>query len=155
MHKVQGLTVKKAIVSLDKIFKAGMGYVALNRVTDIEGLYLLDNKFDNVYADTNTSKALEMMPSLHIPANIPPLSINEDVFKTVFHNIQSLPAHFMDLKTNIDFMVHISLKYRKPSLMKILQWNVVTYQVSTQSKQNAVLMVELQSMSKTPYNLLK
>ena len=84
MHKVQGLTVKKAIVSLDKIFKAGMGYVALSRVTDIEGLYLLDNKFDNVYADTNTSKALEMMPSLHIPAHIPPLSINEDVFKTFF-----------------------------------------------------------------------
>lgn len=45
IHKSQGLSLDCAIVDLsDKIFSAGMGYVALSRVRSLDGLYL--SEFD-------------------------------------------------------------------------------------------------------------
>ena len=44
IHKVQGLSLQEAVVSFDldrqKIFKPGQMYVALSRVTNIQGLFL-------------------------------------------------------------------------------------------------------------------
>jgi len=64
IHKTQGLTTDKAIVSLKGIFKPGIAYVALSRVTTRQDLFLLDSDFDTsvIYCDPNVSKQLDNMP---------------------------------------------------------------------------------------------
>ena len=46
MHKVQGITTDRALISLKGMFKPRMAYVALSRETSGKGLYLLDSDFD-------------------------------------------------------------------------------------------------------------
>ena len=38
IHKMQGMTVNNAVISLNGVFKEGMAYVALSRVTNIQGI---------------------------------------------------------------------------------------------------------------------
>ena len=42
IHKIQGLTLQKAIISLSGCFGYNMEYVALSRLTSSKGLYLWD-----------------------------------------------------------------------------------------------------------------
>ncbi len=57
IHKIQGASVQRIAVSLgEEVFQRGMSYVALSRVTSIDGLYVLD--FDPNKVKPN-AKALE------------------------------------------------------------------------------------------------
>ncbi|XP_062609537.1 uncharacterized protein LOC134271330 [Saccostrea cucullata] len=102
-HKVQGMTVDKVVVNLDRTFSPGQGYVALSRVTSKEGLFIETNSAESfqkkIYADPDVKAALEEMPKLMLP--------NFDEFKQGFqiflHNIQSLNKHFVDLKKDIRY----------------------------------------------------
>ena len=61
IHKVQGMTVNQIVVSLDKIFQSGQAYVALSRVTSLEGLFLQKYKDKAIYCDAKVQNALENM----------------------------------------------------------------------------------------------
>ncbi|XP_062576240.1 uncharacterized protein LOC134238134 [Saccostrea cucullata] len=70
-HKVQGMTVEKVVVNLDRTFSPGQAYVALSRVTSQQGLFIetehektLSKK---IYADSEVKTALAEMPRLCLP----------------------------------------------------------------------------------------
>nr|XP_034326029.1 uncharacterized protein LOC105328139 [Crassostrea gigas] len=70
-HKVQGLTVDKVVVNLDRSFSPGQGYVALSRVTSKEGLFIDSDKPEliqkKIYADPEVNSALQNMPKITFP----------------------------------------------------------------------------------------
>lgn len=59
-HKVQGMTMQNAVVSLKKIFEPGMAYVALSRTTSLRGLHITDFS-EKMYANPAVSASLRNM----------------------------------------------------------------------------------------------
>ena len=105
-HKVQGMTATEVVVNLDRMFAPGQAYVALSRVTTKNGLYIETSNGDirelfakKVYGEKDVKNALLEMENLLKQTN------SADLFcKTIIlHNIQSLSAHFEDLRSDIRF----------------------------------------------------
>nr|XP_034334797.1 uncharacterized protein LOC117691964 [Crassostrea gigas] len=103
-HKVQGMTVDKVVVNLDRIFSAGQGYVALTRVKSKDGLFIETNDVNTldkkVYADAEVKSALFGMNKLKFPNSFERSSL---CTRIILHNIQSLKAHFSDLQHDLRF----------------------------------------------------
>ncbi|XP_061191743.1 uncharacterized protein LOC133199982 [Saccostrea echinata] len=102
-HKVQGMTVEKVVVNLDRMFSPGQAYVALTRVTSKKGLLIETNKKQElqrkVYADSEVKTALAEMPRVKLSK----YSIKPSDKTIIFHNVQSLNGHFSDLQHDIRF----------------------------------------------------
>ncbi|XP_062617119.1 ATP-dependent DNA helicase PIF1-like [Saccostrea cucullata] len=99
-HKVQGMTIDKAVVSLKHTFAAGMAYVALSRVRSMDGLVIKDFDEDKIYCIEQISDALKRMPQF-VP--LPHHTCTEqDHIQILLHNIQGLIPHFDDLLANSD-----------------------------------------------------
>ena len=104
VHKVQGLTVTNATVSLKKIFQPGQAYVALSRVTSLDGLIIQDFNENAIYANPSIKESLASMQHF--------LTTTADVEKKLtllYHNIEGLQNHFQDLmltlrKRNVDLV---------------------------------------------------
>jgi hypothetical protein len=60
------MTTSEAVISLDKIFKPGMAYVALSRVTSLQGLHLQNFNPRSIYCDPAVERALNAMTSASI-----------------------------------------------------------------------------------------
>ena len=101
IHKTQGLTFKQAAVSMKGIFKAGMAYVALSRVTCLSGLYLLDYDPNLIYASPEVAKALLQMELLDLQEPFSKEDMHKDSISVIHHNVQSLRKHFVDVKKMI------------------------------------------------------
>ena len=56
IHKSQGLTFDKVFADFNRIFAAGQAYVALSRVTSLDGLYLKGFSPNKVFADETVKK---------------------------------------------------------------------------------------------------
>ena len=97
VHKVQGLTVNKAVVSLKKIFQPGQAYVALSRVTSLDGLTIQDFNEKAIYANPAIKESLATMQKF-----LPNLTDNAEKRLTVlYHNIEGLQNHLEDLKITL------------------------------------------------------
>ena len=101
---VIGMTVKKAVISLKSIFKEGMAYVALSRVSSIAGLFLRDFDEKKIYCPPHLQQYLQHMDKLIISKELCPL-LHEDGFVVAFHNIQSFHAHKADLIRNLQMTI--------------------------------------------------
>ena len=100
-HKVQGMTVDRIVVNLDKSFSAGQGYVALSRVTSLSGLYIETHDFDrfigNIYADRDVGEAMENMAKWEFDTLLTASASENDV---ILLNVRSLQKNFDHLKAD-------------------------------------------------------
>ncbi|XP_052403776.1 uncharacterized protein LOC127950661 [Carassius gibelio] len=94
VHKVQGLTVDKAVVSMKKIFAAGQAYVALSRVTSLDGLIIEDFKENVIFAKDNIEQALQNMPPFILPCE----STETFKYRIMLHNVEGLIPHKLDIR---------------------------------------------------------
>lgn len=103
-HKVQGMTVDKVVVNLDRTFSAGQGYVALTRVRSKDGLFIETNDVTalnkKVYADAEVKNALLGMTKVKFSDSF---ERSPQCTRIILHNIQSLKAHLLDLKHDLRF----------------------------------------------------
>ena len=102
VHKVQGLTLEKVVVSSDlikqKAFNYGQIYVALSHATSLHGLYILGH-IENKHIKANP-KVLEEYQRLQNECMVPHLTnVLQDNFNVLtisLLNIRSLKKHSID-----------------------------------------------------------
>ncbi|XP_076120789.1 uncharacterized protein LOC143101377 [Alosa pseudoharengus] len=102
IHKCQGLSVNRAVVSLKKIFAAGQAYVALSRVRTLDGLMIEDFKDTAIFCDEKVDLAIKSLSKFNFGT-----SVSSDInpgCTVILHNVQSLNAHFQDMQSHKIFM---------------------------------------------------
>ncbi|XP_071104737.1 uncharacterized protein [Haliotis cracherodii] len=99
IHKVQGITVNKAVVSLGKIFAAGQAYVALSRVSSLGGLIIDNFKESVIYSSEKVEAAVSSMPKF-MNAN-QKLHDGHATCTFIMQNIEGLQSHIQDLQNDL------------------------------------------------------
>ena len=61
IHKVQGQTTDQAVISMKGLKKA-MAYVALSRVTHLQGMYLMNYNQSKIFCDERVEENIAKMP---------------------------------------------------------------------------------------------
>ena len=102
IHKEQGRTEDKLVISCQGRFHAGQLYTALSRTKTIKGMTLIGDFTKNkIKPNMGSLKEIHRMKK-HMPLVLPiPYTINQDsdlYFKLSFLNINSLSPHFLSLK---------------------------------------------------------
>lgn len=97
VHKMQGLTVKNAVVSFKRTFRPGQMYVALSKLSSLSGLIIQDFNVDCLYCDEDIEDALHNMPNFIelAPTNFIETSHSGITIASI--NIQGLHSHMDDL----------------------------------------------------------
>ncbi|XP_068069853.1 uncharacterized protein [Danio rerio] len=110
-HKVQGMTMQSAVVSLKRIFEPGMAYVALSRTTSLGGLYIRDFDEKKIYADPEITTSLERMKTATLEGIMPLFdwkktntSLVEKLI-VVHHNTEGLQSHIEDIKHHHELLL--------------------------------------------------
>ncbi|XP_026084957.1 uncharacterized protein LOC113060278 [Carassius auratus] len=102
-HKVQGMTMHSAVVSLKKIFEPGMAYVALSRTTSLQGLHITDFDDKKIYADPEITTSLQSMRRARVEEIMPLLqhvreNRQEQTLTIIHHNTEGLASHMEDIR---------------------------------------------------------
>jgi hypothetical protein len=98
IHKVQGMTVEQIVYDMEGTFASGQAYVALSRVTSLQGLFLKNLNAKLIYRDEKVHAALQEMPVFHIENH----SFYPNAVNVVHHNVQGLRSKHDDLLANSD-----------------------------------------------------
>ena len=105
VHKVQGLSLSQVLISFDllkqKSFNHGQMYVALSRVTSLEGLFIIGNL--NKGAITADPRTLREYEYLRENQSLPDLEVFSDGFKITLSNVRSLSKHIADINADTRF----------------------------------------------------
>jgi len=110
IHKVQGLTLNKIVISFElskqRSFNYGQTYVALSRATSLQGLYVLGKlEHKHVKADPRVIEEYERLRNTSLLKQNSNFQVQEDdpIIPIVLLNIRSLRKHSIDIKfdTNI------------------------------------------------------
>ena len=123
VHKVQGQTFSKIVFSFDmdrqRCFKLGQVYVALSRVTTLQGLYLTGSfKSKEIRCDSRATEEYNYMrENLSLETKFDQ-GIIDNEFKISLLNVRSLKKHAIDIKNdaslfegNLIFMTETQLAY--------------------------------------------
>lgn len=92
IHKVQGATLDKVVISFNKIQTKGQAYVAVSRVTSLQGLFFLDFKPQVIKVDEMVSKEMARLRDHCTPELQNYSTIPKNVLRFCFFNVQSLQS---------------------------------------------------------------
>lgn len=102
IHKTQGITTDKIVVSFDGPFRPGQAYVALSRCKDIDGICL--TSFDKTKIKTSQlvhSEMKRLRTQMPFTTSSRIQDFDEIQFLKISHiNIRSLKCHLQDLKND-------------------------------------------------------
>ena len=102
IHKVQGQTTDQAVICMKGLQKA-MAYVALSRVTHLDGMYLTDFDEKRILCDDKVETYVSAMTQCDLSLANPLLDVDHVTnFIVLHHNIQSLNAHLEHMKSNTE-----------------------------------------------------
>ena len=109
VHKVQGLSLNEVVVSFKLLrqrrFNAGQLYVALSRVTSLNGLYLTGNFDQTAFkSDEKAFAEYERLRSECTLSSIPDIVCTNNSITITLLNIRSLKKHAVDLTSNKELM---------------------------------------------------
>ncbi|KAK7929066.1 hypothetical protein WMY93_005461 [Mugilogobius chulae] len=99
------MTTSSAVVSFKQIFQAGMGYVAVSRVTSLSGLHIIDMDESKLNANPDITESLNNMQKSNLEHIMPFYHISQSLdrdstFSVIHHNTQGLPSHIQDIQTH-------------------------------------------------------
>ena len=105
VHKVQGLSLNKAIISFDlerqKCFNQGQMYVALSRITNMENMYLIGKYSRSAIKENKSAKIeYERLRQESVMKSLPLISPSECSLTITLLNIRSLRRHAIDIKSD-------------------------------------------------------
>ena len=113
IHRSQGDTEREIVVNLETTRKIPhIHYVALSRVTTLEGLYITNLNETKICV---SRKVEEEMSRLRTTAYLKPClqsinKVDENVVKVMFLNARSLHKHYLDVKNYVKFYLpHIAM----------------------------------------------
>ncbi|XP_061190194.1 uncharacterized protein LOC133198057 [Saccostrea echinata] len=102
IHKAQGATLSKAVISLAQTKQRKIPhihYVALSRVRSLDGLFILDFNEKSLSKDENVDKEMERLRENRLQLSYTPLYLVCKDIKFLFNNARSLHKHFLDIKS--------------------------------------------------------
>jgi len=70
IHKTQGMTMDKCVVDMAGIFARGQAYVALSRVTNMDGLFIRNYDPTKIYRCEDVHRHMQNMVSLYVLVGI-------------------------------------------------------------------------------------
>ena len=106
VHRSQGDTQSQIVVNLNtKMTIPHIHYVALSRVTTIEGLYITDLCEDKISVDQRVVKEMEMLRTEHsLKLCFTPLyMLDHSELKICYLNARSLHRHIEDVRKDINY----------------------------------------------------
>ena len=116
IHKVQGLTVEKIVISMKSMFESGHAYVAFSRVTNLQGLHLLDFHADKIYRNEAVARGLCKMKPLQLSDAVEHSATRFTVIhhnvEGLLQNLEGLQNHYQLLKCDILLLTETWLAYR-------------------------------------------
>ena len=105
IHKAQGQTKSQVVVDMTSGSRPHQHYVALSRVTRLQGLHLLNGLNGQIKVDKAVIQEMERMRrDAYITLRYRPVSLNECDLITVFQNAQSLRLHMPLVQTDSTFL---------------------------------------------------
>ena len=100
IHKTQGMTLQQAVVSINGRFNHGQCYVALSRVTSINGLYLTKFDKNKIRASQETHDAMKLMNTRPVSVSINRvIERPSQLIKIALLNTRSIIKHEKDIRS--------------------------------------------------------
>ena len=95
IHKTQGITVNQLVYSMEDTWGPSMAYVALSRVTSLQGLFLKNYLPDKIYRNDSVYSALKTLPHMTLENTITHSKTDTCI---VVHNVQGLCSKLKDIE---------------------------------------------------------
>ena len=103
IHKSQGCTVPSVVINVSGPKRKHMMYVALSRVTSLEGLHVIDFDEDFICIDENVEREMRRLRNeKYLNLCLSRFDSSENVLNISFHNVQSLHKHYECIRKDLD-----------------------------------------------------